>query len=85
MFDSFFNLQVIFTGSSAAAINHAKADLSRRAMLYHLPVLSFREFLELETGESFAPLSLKALIENHQQHALDTIGRIKPLACHSRS
>ncbi|MGB1008701.1 MAG: ATP-binding protein, partial [Thiolinea sp.] len=80
IFDSFYNLQVIFTGSSAAAIDHAKADLSRRAMLYHLPVLSFREFLELETGETFAALSLDAIIEQHQQQATDIISRIKPLA-----
>lgn len=80
IFDSFFTLKVIFTGSSAAAINHAKADLSRRAMLYHLPVLSFREFLELETGETFAALSLASIIQEHPQQALAIVSRIKPLA-----
>lgn len=80
IFDSFFTLKVIFTGSSAAAINNAKADLSRRAMLYHLPVLSFREFLELETGEVFDPLSLETIIRAHPRHALEIVSRIKPLA-----
>jgi predicted AAA+ superfamily ATPase len=80
IFDSFFTLKVIFTGSSAAAIDNAKADLSRRAMLYHLPVLSFREFLELETGETFEALPLESIIQDHQQHALNIVSRIKPLA-----
>lgn len=37
IYDSFFQLKVIFTGSLATAIDHAKADLSRRAMVYNLP------------------------------------------------
>lgn len=78
--DSFFNLKIIFTGSSAAAINHAKADLSRRAMIYTLPVLSFREFLELETNEVFPTLTLAEIIGDHSKHASDIISRIKPLA-----
>ncbi len=80
IYDSFFDLRVIFTGSSAAAINHAKADLSRRAMIYHLPVLSFREFLELETGESFDVIPLEAIIERHEQAAIDIVSQVKPLA-----
>ena len=80
VFDSFFNLKVVFTGSSAAALDNARADLSRRAMLYHLPVLSFREFLELETGEVFAALPLDEIVQQHTQHAQKIVERIKPLA-----
>ena len=80
IYDSFFNLNVIFTGSSAAAINHAKADLSRRSMIYHLPVLSFREFLELETGQQFDVVSLDSIIKEHTKHASDIVGKVKPLA-----
>lgn len=80
IFDSFFNLKVIFTGSSATAIDNAKADLSRRAMLYHLPVLSFREFLELETGASFEAVPLTTLLQEHVAFAMEIVSRIKPLA-----
>lgn len=80
IYDSFFDLKVIFTGSSAAAINHAKADLSRRAMVYHLPVLSFREFLELETGKQFDVIPLETIIENHEQKAIEIVSQLKPLA-----
>lgn len=80
IYDSFFNLNVIFTGSSAAAINHAKADLSRRSMIYHLPVLSFREFLELETNQSFDVISLDSIMNDHTQYAADIVSKVKPLA-----
>lgn len=80
IYDSFFDLKVIFTGSSAAAINHAKADLSRRAMIYHLPVLSFREFMELETGQQFDVIPLATILEHHGQKALEIVSQIKPLA-----
>ena len=80
IYDSFFNLKVIFTGSSAAAINHAKADLSRRAIIYHLPVLSFREYLELETNQKFDVLSLEDIIGKHTQKTIEIVSRIKPLA-----
>lgn len=78
-YDSFSHLRIIFTGSSATALNHAKADLSRRAMLYHLPILSFREFLELETGEQFDATPLDALLTSHTSHALAILQTLKPL------
>ena len=80
IYDSFFDLSVVFTGSSAAAINHAKADLSRRAMIYNLPVLSFREFLELETEKPFPVAPLDSILSDHQQLSIDIISQIKPLA-----
>jgi predicted AAA+ superfamily ATPase len=80
IYDSFFNLQVIFTGSSAVALDHAKADLSRRAMIYLLPVLSFREYLELETGEVFDSYTLDEILVNHEATAIDILSKVKPLA-----
>jgi len=80
IYDSFFELQVIFTGSSAVALDHAKADLSRRAVIHTLPVLSFREYLELETGTTFKNYTLNEILENHTQIAIDILSQVKPLA-----
>ncbi len=80
IYDSFFALQVIFTGSNAVALDNAKADLSRRATIYKLPVLSFREFLELEIDEKFDPISLEELLKNHTTYATEIVSKIKPLA-----
>ena len=78
--DSFFTLKVIFTGSNAIALDNAKADLSRRATIYKLPVLSFREYLELETGEKFNFFSLEEILKNHTIYATEIVSKIKPLA-----
>ena len=80
IYDSFFMLQVVFTGSSAVAIDNAKADLSRRAVIYKLPVLSFREFLELETGKRFTPVSLDDIVQNHTSLAMKILSELKPFA-----
>jgi len=80
IYDSFFNLQVVFTGSSAVAIDNAKADLSRRAVIYRLPVLSFREYLELETGHSLEAYTLEEIVTAHTTLAPKVIGKLKPLA-----
>ncbi len=80
IYDSFFELQVIFSGSNALALDHAKADLSRRAVMYRLPVLSFREFLELESGKKLPAFGLEDIVENHVSLAIDILGELKPLA-----
>jgi predicted AAA+ superfamily ATPase len=80
IYDSFFELQVIFTGSSAVALDHAKADLSRRAIIYTLPVLSFREYLELESNETFERYRLEEILEDHTDIAIKILSKIKPLA-----
>ena len=80
IYDSFWGLQVIFTGSNALAIDHAKADLSRRAIIYRLPVLSFREYLELESGEIFPSYTLDEILQNHTTLAIEILSKIKPLA-----
>lgn len=38
---------IYFSGSSTIKIQEKAADLSRRAVLFHLPPLSFREFVDL--------------------------------------
>jgi len=80
IYDSFFSLNVVFTGSNAVAIDNAKADLSRRAIIYRLPVLSFREFLELETNQNFDAISLEDILDNHTIHATELLSKIKPFA-----
>lgn len=80
IYDSFFSLNIVFTGSNAVAIDNAKADLSRRAIIYKLPVLSFREFLELEINKKFETISLQEILENHVKHAIDILSKVKPFA-----
>ena len=75
-----FDLQVWFSGSSAIQLSLGSADLSRRAVIYPVPALSLREFVEIETGESFPTISLKEITENPMAQALKITQRIRPLA-----
>lgn len=47
IYDYHQNLQVIFTGSSILDIKKGSADLSRRAIVYSMQGMSFREYLKL--------------------------------------
>ena len=47
IYDYHSELHVVFTGSSILDINKGASDLSRRAVMYQMQGLSFREFLQL--------------------------------------
>ena len=66
IYDNYPEIKVVATGSSLLEVVKGQADLSRRAVSYYLPGLSFREFLQLEHKQSFIALSLQQLIESHQ-------------------
>ena len=50
IYDVHPDLHVVFTGSSVLDITKGEADLSRRALMYSMQGLSFREYLELFHG-----------------------------------
>ncbi|QBN19808.1 ATP-binding protein [Flavobacterium nackdongense] len=47
VYDFFPDLKIIFTGSSIVDISKQEGDLSRRALMYELPGLSYREYLSM--------------------------------------
>jgi len=73
----FLDIKVIFSGSSAISLEHSKADLSRRALLYKVKGLSFREFLELKLNTKLQKYKLKEILENHTKIARDILNQIK--------
>lgn len=66
LYDSYPELQVVFTSSSLLEIDHSIGDLSRRASMYRLPGLSFREFLMFENIASVEKLSLNEVLYSHE-------------------
>jgi predicted AAA+ superfamily ATPase len=80
IYDDFPELKVVFTGSSMLEILNARADLSRRAVIYHMQGLSFREYLAIETGQEFAVHSLEEIIANHVSISREILQKVKPLA-----
>jgi hypothetical protein len=73
----FLEINIIFSGSSALHLDNA--DLSRRVLKYSLPTLSFREFIEMQTGEKFSKLTLRDIFLNHSQHSQEILSKVKPL------
>lgn len=64
IYDGNPELQVIFTGSSVLDITKGFADLSRRALMFEMQGLSFREFLIMFHGIEFPILSLEQIVNN---------------------
>lgn len=71
-------LKVIFSGSSAMELEHAKADLSRRAVIYRVNGLSFREFLKFKKDIKLKSYSLEEILSHHSDIAFEITGQIKP-------
>lgn len=80
IYDDQPDLQIVFTGSSIMHLNQAKGDLSRRAVMYELFGLSFREYLNFTLQISLNPVTFDELIHNHTKIAMDIIEDLHPLA-----
>lgn len=80
IYDDFPELKIIFTGSSLLHLVQAKADLSRRAVMYSMHGLSFREFLSFETNLSMPAITLQQLMDNHVEISMKILAKVKPLA-----
>lgn len=78
-YDDYPTLQIIFTSSSLLEILNARADLSRRADMYTLQGLSFREYLNFELEKNLSSYSLEEIIQNHFAIAGDNTKELKPL------
>ncbi len=70
IYDVHPDLRIVFTGSSVLDIMQGEADLSRRALMYHMQGLSFREYLELFHNILTPIFSLEQIL-NHQATIAD--------------
>lgn len=77
-YDNYPMLKIVFTGSSLLEILNARADLSRRAVVYTMQGFSFREYLSLETGLTFDRLSLDQIINDHSNLTRKINNQIRP-------
>ena len=67
LYDTFHDLKIVFSGSSALQLHKSGGDLSRRAAVYHLHELSFREFLMLTKKIELPFYSLQDILKKHNQ------------------
>lgn len=76
IYDYHAKLKVIFTGSSILDITKGTSDLSRRAVMYQMQGLSFREYLQL-----FHDINLRVhTLEEILSHRIETPSEFRPYA-----
>ena len=81
LIDEYADLHIVFTGSSMLQLEAGEGDLSRRLMDYHLPGLSFREYLRFERIADFPSYSLEEILHQHVQISFavkEQLGSIQP-------
>lgn len=76
IYDYHAKLKVIFTGSSILDITKGTSDLSRRAVMYQMQGLSFREYLQL-----FHDINLRVhTLEEILSHRIEIPSEFRPYA-----
>ena len=78
IYDTHPDMKISFTGSSVLEINKGEADLSRRAPIYKMQGLSFREYLIMFHDLNVPVLELKDIIEN-KPFAIEGVSHPLPL------
>ena len=77
IYDTFPNLQIIASGSSALEIHKGSHDLSRRAHILTMHGMSFKEFLELELNVELPKLKFEHILDKHTDIAFEIISKLK--------
>lgn len=71
IYDSLPTLQTVFTGSSVLDINQGAADLSRRALIFSMQGLSFREYLLMFHDIDLPVYSIDDILHHRVQIPID--------------
>jgi len=80
IYELFPDLKMIVSGSSLLQLREGDADLSRRAIKYTMPGLSFREALRFYHGLSFARWSLEDILAHPYDLWQEVSLKCKPVA-----
>jgi len=73
-------LKIVFTASPVLRVSDENPDLHGIVSLYHLEGLSFREYLNIQTGSHFEPLTFGEILSGHVERAREITSAVKPLA-----
>jgi len=79
IYDSLPGLKLVFSGSSIIELTRQDADLSRRALIYEMSGLSFREYLLMSDIITLSPYPLVEILTHHTKIANDIVHRIPVL------
>ena len=77
-YDLYPNLKIVFTGSSVMRLKDENPELNGIVKSYNLRGFSFREFINLLTGNDFQPYSLEEILEDHEHIIKQILPKVSP-------
>ena len=77
IYDSFPELSLVVSGSSALHLVRHGYDLSRRLVRYSMKGLSFREFILFKTGLNIPAIPLSEILSNHTELSSSILAQAK--------
>ena len=78
-YDLYPGLKIVFTGSSVMRLKDENPELNGIVKSYNLRGFSFREFLNLQTGNQFRPYSLEEILDDHEHLTRQILPHVSPL------
>ena len=78
-YDTLPGLKIVFTGSSAMRLKTENPELNGIVKSYNLRGFSFREFLNLQTGNNLHPYTLDDILHRHEQIVREILPKASPL------
>ena len=77
--DLYPTLQIVFTGSSVMRLKDENEEIGGIVESYNLRGFSFREYLNLMTGNNFRAYTLDEILENHGQLVRQILPHTSPM------
>ena len=77
-YDEYPGLKIVFTGSSVMRLKEENPALNGIVKSYNLRGFSFREFLNLLTGNNFHPYTLEEILTDHERIVKQILPKVSP-------
>ena len=77
-YDLYPNLKIVFTGSSVMRLKEENPELNGIVKSYNLRGFSFREFINLLTGNDFRAYTLEEILTDHERIARLILPKVSP-------
>lgn len=77
-YDEYPNLKIVFTGSSVMRLKEKNPELNGIVKSYNLRGFSFREFLNLQTGNNFRPYTMDEILDDHEHIIKQILPKASP-------
>ena len=78
-YDLYPELKIVFTGSSVMRLKEENPELNGIVKSYNLRGFSFREYINLKTGNEFQPYELEDILRNHEHIIKQILPKVSPM------